>query len=246
MTLRSSSKPTASPPLRALLLGLAVVGCAGTPVAPSDPHYTPAGFFDVHVCDWPERPRFVMALWSTTRFADVTEVAVFRPDGERLGNLDLAKYRVVPQKQGSPEKRAFIAYFDLPSNANDGWYVGEAVLVGNERHRARDFVAHTLLPQAQGLSPEGDISDVPRELRWQAVPGAAYYQVFVKDLWADGAVIYTSALLAEPVAPVPPDLLRRGGGYAWRVHARDVNGHPRLGDFNHGSLSRDTVFFIQP
>ena len=229
----------------ALLLPLTFSACGHLPTA-TDPHYTPAGFFDVHVCNWPEQPQFLMVLWSTTRFTEVTEVAVFSPDGARLGALDLSKYRTVPQKSGSPEKRAFISYFDLPPDASDGWYVGEAVLVGNERHRARDFVAHTLLPQAQGLSPENDVADVPRELRWQAVPGAAYYQVFVKDLWADGAVIYTSALLTEPMAPLPPDLLRRGGGYAWRVHARDVNGHPRLGDFNHGSLSQEIVFFIQP
>lgn len=229
----------------ALLSPLTLSACGHLPTA-TDPHYTPAGFFDVHVCNWPEQPQFLMALWSTTRFTEVTEVAVFSPDGVRLGALDLSKYRTVPQKSGAPEKRAFITHFELPPHAKDGWYAAEVTLAGAERHQARDYVLHQLLPQAQGLRPTGTVADVPTTLRWQAVPGAAYYQVFVKDMWNDGAVIYTSTLLREPEVALPPGLLRRDGGYAWRVHARDIHEHPRLGDFNHGSLSAEAVFFIQP
>lgn len=45
-----------------------------------DPHYTPTGFFDVHVCNWPEKPRFLMALFSTQYFDEVAKVPVFAPD----------------------------------------------------------------------------------------------------------------------------------------------------------------------
>ena len=78
------------------------------------------------------------------------------------------------------------------------------------------------------------------------MPGAQYYQVFIKDLWNGDQVIYTSNILAQPRLPLPPGLLQRGGEYTWRVHARDTNGHILLGDFNHGSLSREVGFSIVP
>jgi hypothetical protein len=34
-----------------------------------DPHRNEMGFFDIHVCNWPERPQFLKVLFSTTRFA---------------------------------------------------------------------------------------------------------------------------------------------------------------------------------
>ena len=36
---------------------------------------------------------------------------------------------------------------------------------------------------------------------------------------------------------LPRGLIRPGGWYKWRIHARDVNGNILLGDFNHGALS---------
>ena len=50
-----------------------------------DPHYTPAGFFDIHICNWPENPRFLMALFSTARFDEIAKVAIFTPDGAHVG-----------------------------------------------------------------------------------------------------------------------------------------------------------------
>lgn len=40
-----------------------------------DQLYTPAGFFDTHVCNWPEKPRFLMALFSTPRFDEIAKIA---------------------------------------------------------------------------------------------------------------------------------------------------------------------------
>ncbi len=230
-----------------VLFGLCVhSGASAAEDAAADPHYTPAGFFDVHVCTWPDRPRFLMALWSTTRFAEVREVAVFLPNGRRVGSLDLNRYHIVPRREGKPEKRVFITHFDIPAGATDGWYAAEATFTGGEQYRARDFVMHQTLSLPENLIPQSDVAEIPVALSWDAVPGAAYYKVFVKDLWADGAVIYTSGMLKEPRVLLPPGLLQRGGSYTWRVHARDVNEHPRLGDFNHGSLSQEVAFSIKP
>lgn len=80
------------------------------------------------------------------------------------------------------------------------------------------------------------------ELAWLAVPGAAHYQVFIKDLWDDGKIIHSSELVTKPRLTLPPGVIKADGSYAWLVHARDVNNHVLLGDFNHGSLSREVKF----
>ena len=45
-----------------------------------DPHTSEAGFFDIHVCNWPERELFFMSLFSTPRFDEVRQVEVFFPN----------------------------------------------------------------------------------------------------------------------------------------------------------------------
>ena len=45
---------------------------------------------------------------------------------------------------------------------------------------------------------------------------------------------------------LPAGLLEKGGYYSWIVHARDLNEHFMLGDFNHGSLSATVNFSIGP
>lgn len=84
-----------------------------TPPSP-DPHYNEAGFFDIHVCHWPDRPLFFMALFSTTRFKDVREVAVSDSAGRQLGKPDLSKSNVV-QAKDKPEKRVFISHLVYPA-----------------------------------------------------------------------------------------------------------------------------------
>ena len=38
---------------------------------PGDTHHNDAGFFDIHVCNWPGRPPFFMPLFSMARFNKV-------------------------------------------------------------------------------------------------------------------------------------------------------------------------------
>jgi hypothetical protein len=228
-------------------LALAAQSSLAAPPRGQDPHYTEAGFFDIHVCHWPQRPMFYMALFSTARFAEVRDVEVFFPDGRLLTRLDLNRYRVV-RAPGKPEKRVFITQVDLPPQAPDGWYGARVILQDGREYRARDYVRIARLAQATGLTPaSGDLPIAPpRELRWDPVAGASHYQVFIRDLWESGQQIFSSKLIASNALTLPSDLLKPGGLYSWHVHARDINEHPELGDFNHGSLSPEALFTIAP
>jgi hypothetical protein len=223
-------------------------GCASQPLSShrGDPHYTEAGFFDLHVCHWPEQPLFFMALFSTPRYADVGRIEVLRPDGAPLGELDLARYRML-RKAGQPEKRVFIHHLPVPPDAPEGWYNARILLKDGTQYSARDYVRITAMPQANGFDPpsgaEGIV--VPTQLRWSPIAGARHYQVYIRDAWDEGQLLYTSPLLNSPQLQLPPGLLKPGGLYRWRVHARDVNEHPEVGDFNHGSLSVEASFSTQ-
>ena len=37
-----------------------------------DSHYSSVGFFDIHVCNWPDRPLFFLAVFSTYNFNDIS------------------------------------------------------------------------------------------------------------------------------------------------------------------------------
>jgi hypothetical protein len=210
-----------------------------------DPHYTPAGFFDIHVCNWPEEPRFLMALFSTPRFDEIAKVAVFAPNGKHVGDLDLTRFRVFKTRSGQA-KRAFIAQFDLPKKAVDGWYRAEIDLKDGSHSEARDYVIYQIMGQPTGTQPVPGSSNVPvsTELRWDPVPGARFYEVFVKDVWA-GNETTDSGLLTEPRFVPPKGLLQPGGEYVWRIHARDSDGNVLLGDFNHGSLGPEMNFTVR-
>ncbi len=211
-----------------------------------DPHYNAAGFFDAHVCNWPENPRFLMALFSTPRFDEVARVSVFAPDGKFVGDLDLTRFRAFKAQSGQA-KRAFIAHFDLPEKAVDGWYRAAVSLKDGSRFEARDYVIHHFMPSPTGTQPVPDAGDVPAsaELRWDPIPGAKYYEVFLRDDWAAGTEATASGPLAEPRFVPPQGLLQPGGEYVWRIHARDSNGNVLLGDFNHGSLSPEMRFTVK-
>ena len=233
----------------ALVLSLGAAG-AGTALAKEaapmqSPHRVALGFFDIHVCNWSERPLFFMALFSTTRYDEIAAIEVFDSEGKSLGKLDLTKYRmtIMPDKR---EKRAFISQVPVPKGARDGWYSARITDRKGDVSVARDYVVIAPLPIVAGAQPAPDAENVPlpKELRWSPAAGAQYYQVFIQDLWEDEKLIYTSPLLAEPRAPLPAGLLKPGGFYAWRVHARDVNEHELLGDFNHGSLGKLMKFSV--
>jgi hypothetical protein len=211
----------------------------------TDPHYGPAGFFDIHVCNWPGRPLFFMPLFSTARYAEVKSVRIFTPADELLTELDLQRYRTITRDK-KPDKRVFIQQLDVPAGAMNGWYTARTTLANGEVYTTQDYVILHDLPQAGGQVPahEEELAEVPEKLSWEAVPGANFYQVFIRDLWNEDKLIYTSELLTRPELVPPPDLLHKGGMYSWVIHARDTNSHILLGDFNHGSLNKAVTFLL--
>ncbi|HBL29817.1 MAG TPA: hypothetical protein DD490_23520 [Acidobacteria bacterium] len=74
------------------------------------------------------------------------------------------------------------------------------------------------------VAPVGEVADLPAELRWGAVPGAAGYRVRLTTV--DGSVLWEAAT-QTPVAPLPADLagrLHRAVRYTWTVEALDPQG----------------------
>ena len=213
-----------------------------TPSSAGDPHYTQAGFFDIHVCNWPDRPLFFMTLFSTERFADLRAVDVMRPDGKTLGSISLERFRLV-KRSGRPEKRVFIAQLDVPPGAPEGWYSARATLKNGEQIEARDYVIIEAMQRVRNPHPAPNAEvPVPKILTWDPIPGAKHYQVFLRDKWDGDRLIHTSRLLNQPRLVLPSGLLQTDGYYSWRVHARDVNENVLLGDFNHGTLSAEMEF----
>ncbi|UCH53212.1 MAG: hypothetical protein JSW09_11645 [Pseudomonadota bacterium] len=241
---KTVSKTNRSYRARAVLLSVACLAAAcahsdKTPAArAADPHYTEVGFFDMRVCNWPDRPVFFMHVFSTTRYDEIARVTVFYPDGRILTELDLTRHRVL-RSPGKPEKRVVMNQQALPENAPGGWYSAHITLKNGTTYLARDRVVVNVMPFASDMGPGSDGSPIsmPTELRWQPVPGATHYQVYVHDMWDGEREIFKSKVISVPQVTLPANLLQPGGYYRWRVHARDVHEHPELGDFNHGSLS---------
>lgn len=208
-------------------------------LADDDPHYTEAGFFDIHVCNWPDRPLFYMLIFSTYRYKELKKVEVLDADGQRVSGIDLQRYRIV-KTEGKPEKRVFITQCPVPQNATDGWYSAKILMQDGSQYLARDFVIIQRMQRANIVTPpnEANLSAPPKVFRWSPVPGAKHYRVFIKDILNDDKTIVESGVLDKPEFTPPEGLLQHGGWYRWRVHARDVNEHALLGDFNHGSLTR--------
>jgi hypothetical protein len=232
---------------------LIIVGNIWSPVAvsspdhKSDPHYLAVGFFDLHVCNWPERRPFFLAVFSSYQYDRVRRVTVNAPDGKVVGEIDLTKFRIV-DKKGKPRKKVFLTEMALPEPAADGWYRAVIEMDDGSRHVARDLVEIAIMERAQQRVPPHKSAniDLPREFRWAPVPGARFYRVFIRDLWDDERVIHSSKVLTESRYPVPPNLLKAGGYYSWKVHARDVNEDTERGDFNHGSLTDYIEFSVKP
>lgn len=232
------------------LLSVLLVACLAEPACaghPGNPHYNAAGFFDVHVCNWPDRPVFFMTLFSSTRYNEIRSVEVRTPQGKVLTELDLSRYRLIGPAD-KPTKKVFIRQVAIPQGSRSGWYSARVVLTSGAVLFARDYVDLGVLGRVTGQQPanEAVLRKPPQRLHWHAVKGARFYQVFVRDNWDDGREIYRSKLLASPFLDVPAGLLQPGGYYSWVVHARDVNEDIRLGDFNRGSLSKSISFTIAP
>lgn len=225
------------------LVGL-LVGSTSLAAQP-DPHYSEAGFFDIHLCHWPEEGRFVMALFSSARFAEIDRVIIQSPEGNVLGELDLTKFRAFKGPTGQ-DKRAYITHFPPPAKPVDGWYKSIVQFKDGRRYEASDYVIHTYMNLASGMTPApgSEGVEMPKELRWEPLPGARHYQVFIRDKWND-TLLFQSKLFGEPFFPLPEGLLKRGGYYGWSIHARDVDEHVLLGDFNHGTTSGEYTFTVR-
>jgi len=238
------------PPLKILLLASLSATSLWPAMAtsapnPEDKHYNKIGFFDVHVCNWPNKPLFLMPLISTAFYDDIEKVDVFYPDGRPLTELDLSRFRTVESKN-APKKQVFINQLGMPDDAVEGWYSARITLKNGEVHTASDYVVLSKLGRAGGQNPahEETVPSPPAKLSWNPVPGANYYQVFIRDQWEDNKLIHTSRLLSEPELPLPPGLIEDDGYYSWLIHARDINEDIELGDFNSGSLSTPMTFTV--
>ena len=208
-----------------------------------DPHYTPAGFFDLHVCNWPDRNLFFMPLFSTVRYNEITSIDVHYPDGKTLTSLNLDKYMAV-KRENKPEKRVFMSEIDVPDSAEDGWYTVTVKLSDGTEITAKDYVIISSLPRISEVNPPDGAENIPLPLTlsWTPAADSKYYQVYIRDVWQDSKLIYTSKLLDKPELAVPAGVLEPDGLYSWKVHARDVNEDVVLGDFNKGSISRAVTF----
>lgn len=235
---------------RTVMAAVITVAFSAAPVVfaappPNDPHYTEAGFFDIHVCNWPDQPLFLMALFSTTHFNEIARIDLFAPDGTNLGPLDLNRYR--PSKDAeNHEKRVLMTHYPIPEKNADGWYHARITMRDGKTFDARDHVVRKVLPMAGGHQPAAQSENVtmPDELRWDPVPGAGFYQIYVRDEWENERYLMISKIIKDNFLKIPPGLLKPGGSYTWRIHARDINGDPEWGDFNHGSLAKEVHFSV--
>ncbi len=210
-----------------------------------NPHYNKIGFFDMHVCNWPGQPLFFLSLFSTTHFDQINKIEVFDNNKLLLGQLDLAKYRIVMLKNPKREKRVFIKHLAIPNTSGNGWYSTKVFLKDGHLLTAKDFVIIYKMKQATGMRPYPNamLNNIPETLSLHPVPGAKYYQIFINDLWS-GNNLYSSDLLTTPSLKLPKNLLKHEGSYCWRINARDTNEDVLLGDFNHGSLTKCFEFDI--
>lgn len=198
--------------------------------APNDFHDTAFGTFDMHVCNWPERAPFLVAVFATHRPQDVARIEVLRPDGRPLGDIRLERFELRAHPNHG-ERRVFKTHLPLEKGAVTGWYRARVHAHDGRVVEARDYVDIKIMPQVRALQRRTS------ELRWQPLPGATHYRVIVKDPWQDKKVVYKSDLLREPRLQLPLDSLEPNGDYIWQVHARDTARAVKWGEFNHGSLS---------
>jgi len=203
---------------------------------PPDVHYTDAGFFDIHLCNWPDRAPFFKVLFSTFVPEDVKVITVRFPNGTQMISMTLEHY--IEFTRDGRRKRVFLEEVDAPTQVPDGWYKAEILLNDGRIVSSADKIDTTkgLLPIAQDPEPAdgADAIPLPLELSWTAVPGASHYQVSIRDL-VERRLVYRSDLTSATHITVPDGKLEAGGWYQWLIHARDVNGDPELGDFNLGS-----------
>lgn len=214
------------------------------PVLDHDPHRNKIGFFDIRICNWPERQNYFKILFSTEKFNDVAEMEVFYPSGSSLAVLQKSRFKQLKRKK-KPEKRVFMVDLDMPDSATAGWYSIKVRTTNGKEYLARDFVLLTRLNRVTDMAPSSEESafPLPVTLTWSKVPGAGFYKVYIRDEWTE-ELVFKSKLLSDNKLKLPVGKLQPGGYYSWAVHARDLNEHILLGDFNMGSMSKKAFFNV--
>jgi hypothetical protein len=244
--LRSSSTPGLFSTVLYFILILAALSLHAddAPVLDRDPHYTAVGFFDIHICNWPERQHFFKILFSTEKFNEVTEMEVFDPSGSSLATLDKSRF-IQLQRKGKPEKRVYMVDLDMSDSARTGWYTIKVKTTDGKEYLARDYVLLTRINRVSDMVPSSEDSafPLPVTLTWSKVPGAGYYRAFIRDEWT-GELVFRTKLISENSIKIPEGKLLPGGYYSWAVHARDINEHILLGDFHMGSMSKKAFFNV--
>lgn len=227
--------------IRMVFLGLFLVMSNAN--AGVDNHYSKVGFFDIHVCNWSDRPLFLMTLFSTANYEKIRSIKVYTPDNQLLTQIGMVKYRILKRKNKT-DKHVFMQHVAIPKDQANGWYTARVTLEDGTVDETKDYVIITTLDTPTQLYPahESTVKAKGLRLQWAPIDGARYYQVFINDLWDAEKNILRSKLLDKPYLDLPQDLIQEDGWYAWRVHARDINEHPLLGDFNHGTLSSEHHF----
>lgn len=210
-----------------------------------DPHRVESGFFDIHICNWPDRPPFFLTLFGTEQYKNITSIEVYSPDNKKVGELDLSKFSIT-KKKNKPERHVFLTQLKIPEKIIDGWYSAKINFKNKPPQTAHDFIIHQTIRRASAHLPKNNAEDIkpPKTLSWSAIAGATLYKVFIKDMWDSGKIIHSSKLSKKNSYEIPKNVIQPGGYYAWRVHARDLNEHIQLGDFNAGSLSPWVEFSV--
>ena len=180
-----------------------------------DPHRTKAGFFDIHICNWPDRPPFYLTLFGTEQYDDITSIEILSPDDKKIGELNLKKF-TVSKKKNKPERHVFLTQLDIPKNKMDGWYSARINFRDKPSQTAYDFVIHQTLNRATSHSPEHGAEDIkkPKQPILGFNSGRKFLQGVYKrylEWWKDYSYIkpYQNSLLRPPSRLTPSRRLLR-------------------------------------
>lgn len=214
------------------------------PELKQDPHINALGFFDIHICNWPQRPNYFKVLFNTEKYQYIDSMSVYTPEDKLLVTLDKTKFKTLKRKY-RPDKRIYILDIDVPEFATTGWYKIDVKTKNGKSFQAKDYVIMSRLERVSKMTPSGEDIEVrlPVTLQWKTVPGAYYYRVFVRDAWTD-ELVYSSNTIEKNAIRIPKNRLETGGYYYWSVNSRDLNGHILLGDFHMGSMSEKAFFNV--
>jgi len=209
-----------------------------------DPHYNSLGFFDIHICNWPQRTNYFKVLFNTDKYQYIDSMSVYTPEDKLLVTLDKTQFKTLKRKY-RPDKRIYLVDIDVPEFATTGWYKIDVKTKNGKSFQAKDYVVMSRLERVTEMTPSGVDAEVslPVTLQWKTVPGAYYFQVCVRDAWSD-ELLYSSNVIETNAIRIPENILDAGGYYYWSVSARDVNGHILLGDFHMGSMSEKAYFNV--